>query len=72
MEQKPNSTLEKYVGRIVSLNKLAFDKLIQKAKRGADADNCFLVAEVNREMRKLICYGANTRIAVGASEVFLI
>jgi hypothetical protein len=35
-------------------------------------DNCFLVAAVSREMKKLICYGANTRIAVGAADVVLI
>jgi hypothetical protein len=30
------------------------------------------VAAVSREMKKLICYGANTRIAVGAADVVLI
>ena len=33
---------------------------------------CFLVAAVSGEMKKLICYGANMRIAVGAADVVLI
>jgi len=65
--------LEKYVGRIVRLNQRAFQEIARRAKnQGAALENCFLVAGVSREMSKLICYGANLRIMVCASEVVLI
>lgn len=65
--------LDRYVGRIVRLNKQAFQKIAQRAKRqGKALENCFLVAAVSREMRKLICYGADLRIAVSVSDVVLI
>ena len=65
--------LEKYVGRIVRLNRRAFQEIARRAKNhGATLENCFLVAGVSREMRKLICYGANLRIVVGAADVVLI
>lgn len=35
-------------------------------------DNCFVVAAVSRELRQLICYGGDRRIAVGVGEVVLI
>lgn len=65
--------LERYVGRIVRLNQHAFQEIAKRAKnQGAALENCFLVAGVSREMRKLICYGANLRIMVGAADVVLI
>lgn len=65
--------LDHYVGRIVRLNQQAFGDMAKRAKRqGAVLENCFLVAEVSREMKKLICYGGNLRIAVGIPEVVLI
>ena len=65
--------LEKYVGRIVRLNRRAFQEVARRAQsHGAALENCFLVAGVSREMRKLICYGANLRIVVGAADVVLI
>lgn len=65
--------LEMYVGRIVRLNKEAFEKIAQRARRHGEAlENCFLVATVSREMSKLICYGANLRIMVSASDVVLV
>lgn len=65
--------LEKYVGRIVRLNKQAFQDVARRNKPNkAPPENFFLVAAVSREMRKLICYGANLRIAVGASDVVLV
>ncbi len=65
--------LEKYVGRIVRLNQRAFQEIARRARnRGGVLENCFLVAGVSREMRKLICYGANLRIVVGATDVVLI
>jgi len=65
--------LEKYVGRIVRLNKRAFEEIKKRAKRQGNAlENCFLVAEVSRGVHKLICYGAGLRIIVGVSDVVLI
>ncbi len=65
--------LEKYVGHIVRLNKQAFQEITRRDRRHKEPlENCFLVAAVSREMRKLICYGANLRITVGVSEVVLI
>ena len=69
MKQK----LEQYVGRIVRLNKDAFQQICRQAKnQGEVLENCFLVAEVTRGMHKLICYGANLRIIVGVADVALI
>lgn len=65
--------LERYVGRIVRLNQRAFQEILGRAKRqGLALENCFLVAGISHEMRKLICYGADLRIMVGASDVVLI
>lgn len=65
--------LDQYVGRIVRLNQRAFRELAKGAKeQGKSLENCFLVAGVSREMRKLICYGANLRLIVGVSEIALI
>ena len=65
--------LEKYVGRCVRLRASAI-ALLPKRRQHADCefDNCFLVASISREMKKLICYGANMRISVGADDVILI
>lgn len=69
MKQK----LDQYVGRIVRLNKKAFQDICHQAKnRGEALENCFLVAEVRRGMRQLICYGANLRIIVGVADVAFI
>lgn len=65
--------LEKYVGRIVRLNQQTFRKILSPTKyRGVVFDNCFVVADVSRRMHKLICYGGDFRIIVGASDVVLI
>jgi len=64
---------EKYVGRIVRLNQRVFQEIAARARgRGEALENLFLVSAVNREMRKLICYGASLRIAVGAADVVLV
>jgi len=66
-------TLERYVGRIVRLKQQALQDVARRGKsRHEPLDNCFLVAAVSREMRQLICYGANLRVAVGAGDVVLI
>lgn len=65
--------LENYVGRVVRLKQSAFAQIARRARRHEKVlENCFLVAGVSSEMRKLICYGANLRVMVGASEVVLI
>ena len=66
--------LDKYVGRIVRLNQSAFRQLSKTAtrQRGAILDNYFVVAEISRQMHKLICYGANLRIVVSVDDVVLV
>lgn len=65
--------LERYVGRIVRLNKDVFQDLARRSRANrTPPENCFLVAAVSREMRKLVCYGATLTVSVGASDVVLI
>jgi hypothetical protein len=65
--------LDQYVGHIVRLKQHVFERIITLARRqGVTPDNRFLVATVNRRLRKLICYGANFRITVSMSEVVLV
>ena len=65
--------LEKYVGRIVRLNQSAFRQLSKSGQRGVNPpDNYFVVADSRRQMRQLICYGANLRIVVDVADVFLV
>ena len=65
--------LEKYVGRIVRLNQETFQDICRQARhQGEILENCFVVAKVGRGMHNLVCYGANLRIIVGASDVALI
>ncbi len=65
--------LERYVGRCVRLKASAIGVLPRRRGREAvDFDNCFLVAAISREMKKLVCYGANMCITVAAADVVLI
>jgi hypothetical protein len=65
--------LHNYVGRIVTVNKRVFQEIRSRALRQGQAlENCFLVAEVSRGVRKLICYGANFRIVVDVGDVALV
>lgn len=65
--------LQKYVGRIVSLNRKVFQKLAESTRiREETLENCFLVAAVSWEMQQLVCYGAGVRIAVDVTEIALI
>ena len=65
--------LEKYVGRYVRLNKKTFEELPRRrGQKEVEFENHFLVATISREMCKLVCYGANTRVAVGVGDVVLI
>ncbi|MBS1159526.1 MAG: hypothetical protein H6R15_1945 [Proteobacteria bacterium] len=69
MKQK----LDHYVGRIVRLNQQAFQEICRHAKnQGEVLENCFLVAQVGRGVRQLVCYGANLRITVGVADVVFI
>ena len=65
--------LERYVGRCVRLKASAIG-LLPKRRRHDDGefDNCFLVAAVSGEMKKLICYGASFRIEVDVADVVLV
>lgn len=68
-----NNKLNHYVGRIVRLNQIAFKEIKERAVRqGLALENSFLVAEVNRKLKKIICYGANFRIVVSLSDVVLV
>lgn len=65
--------LEKYVGRVVRLNKVTFEKIKEQADRSGEfLENYFLVASVSHQMRKLVCYGWNKRITVSLSDVALV
>jgi hypothetical protein len=66
--------LEKYVGRIIRLNQSAFSQLSRNNRqRGVNPpDNYFVVADSRRQMRQLICYGANLRIVVDVADVVLV
>jgi hypothetical protein len=65
--------LHRYVGRIVRLNQHIFEDLKNRAvRKGHSLENSFLVTEVNRGVKKLICYGANFRVVVDASDVVLV
>jgi len=72
-DQKMKKQLEKYVGRVVRLNKATFEKIKEQADRSGEfLENYFLVASVSHQMRKLVCYGWNKRITVSLSDVALV
>jgi len=65
--------LRQYVGRVVRLNKDVYQGIKARAlRKGQDIENSFIVTEVSRSMRKLICYGANFRIVVDVSDVVFV
>lgn len=68
-----NKHLQRYVGRIVSLNKEAFQRIAARAARSGKAvENAFLVAAADFRMSRLVCYGADMRITVCINEVALV
>jgi len=68
-----NRKLHLYVGRIVRLNKHVFQEIRSRALgRGHALENSFVVSGVSQNLQKLICYGANFRIVVSASDVILV
>ena len=65
--------LHAYVGKIVRLNRRIFLELKNRAARQGHAlENHFLVTAVHQNFKKLICYGANFRVVVDASDVVLV
>ena len=63
----------RYVGRIIRLKQEVFEAVRLRARRqGMTLENCFVVAAVTRELRKLVCYGADFRVVVGIADVALI
>ena len=66
-------SLESYVGRIVRLKQQALNNIARRGRqRLLPPENCFVVAAVSRELRQLICYGADRRVAVSVGEVILV
>jgi len=76
MERAKDSKLcrsKSYVGCNVRLNEQALQRVMRRENRREEPrDNCFLVAATSRNMRELICYGADQRITVALSDVVLI
>ena len=71
--QLMNPKLQKYVGNVVRLNKHAFKRIqIQAIRKGQTIENSFIVSEISRGVRKLICYGANLRIEVDSADAVLV
>lgn len=65
--------LERYVGRIVRLNKDIYEEILSRAiRKGRALENCFLVAEVRSGLRQLICYSASFRVVVDVADVVLV
>lgn len=62
-----------YVGRMVRINSRLFEVISQRARtRGVRLDNYFLVARATGQVRRLICYGSNLRLAVSPADVVII
>ncbi len=65
--------LDHYVGRIVRLKDQAYQQLIRRGRRLVEhQENFFLVAAVDRQVSRLICYGADRRIDVGPADIVLV
>ena len=65
--------LDYYVGRIVRLKDQAYQQLVRRGRRFVEEqENLFLVASVDRQLSRLICYGADRRIDVGAADIVLL
>ena len=62
--------IQQYVGQIVRLNAPLFRRIREQAARhGIILDNAFVVAQVSRKMKRLICYGSSFRIVVDVADV---
>lgn len=65
--------MNKYIGRLVRLDKHIFNAIAERARaRGITLENAFVVAQVGRQMRKLVCYGSCFRVTVSPADVVLI
>lgn len=68
-----NADIEHYVGRIVRLRQQVFQAVRERARRqGVSLENSFIVTEVKRGVKKLVCYGASFRIEVAVADVVLV
>ena len=62
--------LDWFLGRMVRLNHCLFSETSARARKQRNRlENRFLVASIERQTRRLICYGANIRLVVGAKDV---
>ncbi len=65
--------LDHYVGRTVRLKDQTYQQLVRRGRRFVEhQENCFLVAAVDRQLSRLICYGADRRIDVGPADIVLV
>ncbi len=64
--------LNRYIGRNVRLEDSTFRRVSDSTDKRYHLENIFVVATVTHGTNKLICYGANRRIAVSLSEVVMV
>lgn len=65
--------LQPYVGRIVRLRPVIFERLANAARRrGVVVENSFIVASVRAACKKLVCCGADRCLLVSPSDVSLV
>ena len=64
--------LDHYIGRNVRLKKSTFQKIAEGVNRRGNLENLFVVAAIAHGMNRLICYGANIRVAVSLSDVVMV
>lgn len=68
MERK----LKALVGRYIRLKTAAFKNVARRSSRSGALENLFVVAAITHGVNKLICYGADQRIAVSPSDVLMV
>lgn len=65
--------LQHYVGRLVQLRPVIFDRLASEARRrGAAVENSFIVASARTACNKLVCCGADRCLLVSPADVHLV
>lgn len=58
------------VGRMVRLKTQVFERVTRRSRAPDDAlENSFLVAAIDTDMRRLVCYGADCRVSVSPDDV---
>ena len=67
-------SLDKFLGRNVRLTPKAFNEVSRRAvdDDGVLSENLFVVAQVDRGLHKLVCYGKNHRVVVATADVILV